>query len=195
MSDFFYKQISEHIDLKEKDIDLLNAFFQSKKILKGSYLLREGEICRNAFFVLEGLFRTFIIDEHGNEHILQFSMRGWWAGDLASFITNEPSKFNVEALEDSEILWISKSSWEILLEKIPQYVDYHRKLLEKGLFVTQNRLIESFSVDAKIKYQNLIKTFPDIFTRVPQYMIASYLGMSRETLSRVRSQLAAQKKS
>lgn len=124
---------------------------------------------------------------------MQFAFPGWWTGDLGSFISGETTKFFVEALENSEALTISKKSWDELLDKAPFYLDYHRKLLERGLVATQNRLLEAYSTDATKKYLHLIESFPDILQRVPLYMIASYLGMSRETLSRVRSQLSLEK--
>lgn len=190
MTELLCEKIKEYVALKDKDIALLDTYFKSDKIKKGSFLHRDGEITQYATFVQKGLFRTFIIDEQGVEHILQFAMSGWWTGDLASFISRKPSRFNVEALEDSDILFISKKSWDSLLEEVPFYLDYHRKLLERSLIATQERLLESYSVDAKKKYLHFLKTYPDVLQRVPQYMVASYLGMSRETLSRVRRQLA-----
>lgn len=189
MKDLLFQKIKEHIELKEEDINLLNNYFECKQIYKGEYVYKEGDIVKTTLFVQSGLFRTYIIDEQGAEHILQFALPGWWAGDLGSFISGSSTKFFVEALEDSEVLTISKKSWDELLEKAPFYMDYHRKLLEKGLVATQNRLLEAYSTDASRKYLKLLETFPDILQRVPQYMIASYLGMSRETLSRVRSKI------
>ena len=189
MTELLRHKIKEYVIVEEKDLALLDDYFQYKKLQKGDYLHHEGDLIHDASFVESGLFRTYIIDEQGVEHILQFAMAGWWTGDLGSFITGKPTTFYVEALEDSEVLRISKESWNILLERAPFYVDYHRRLLERGLVATQNRLLEAYSVDAKKKYLHLLNTFPDILQRVPQYMIASYLGMSRETLSRVRKQL------
>lgn len=190
MTDLLFEKIKEYVEINDEDIALLKTFFHSQEIPKGSYLHKEGAIVRTATFVQKGLFRTYILDEQGNEHILQFSLPGWWTGDLASFLTGNPTRFFVEALEDSEILQITKESWDALLKVSPFYMDYHRQLLERAMIATQNRLIESYSIDAKEKYLNLLKTFPDILQRVPQYMIASYLGMSRETLSRIRKHLA-----
>ena len=193
MNDLLFQKIKEYVELKEEDIELLNNYFKCNQISKGEFLYQEGDAVKNAFFVKSGLFRTYILDEQGVEHILQFALPGWWTGDLGSFISDETTKFFVEALEDSEVLTISKKSWDELLEKAPFYLDYHRKLLERGLVATQNRLLEAYSTDATKKYLHLLETFPDILQRVPQYMIASYLGMTRETLSRVRRQLSNKK--
>lgn len=193
MTELLIKKIREYVIADEQDIAVLDALFVAGTIEKGAFLHRDGDIVQHAVFVEKGLFRTFIIDEQGVEHILQFAMEGWWTGDLASFITGKASRFYIEALEDSEILRISKASWGTLLEKAPFFLDYHRKLVERSLIATQERLLESYSVDARQKYIRLLQSFPDILQRVPQYMIASYLGMSRETLSRVRSQIASEK--
>ncbi len=193
MTQLLKEIIKKNIKVDGKDLHLLDDYFKPKKIAKGSFLLKEGEVFHAAVFVQNGLFRTFVIDENGTEHIVQFATQGMWTGDLASFISGKPSKFYTEALEESEILTITKNEWENLLQKAPFYLDFHRKLLEKGLFSLQERLLESYSVDARKKYLNLIHTFPDIIQRVPLYMIASYLGMSRETLSRVRKHLTDKK--
>lgn len=191
--DLLKEVIKKYVNAADKDLALLDTYFKIKLIPKTAYLHKNGEVFHNAAFVQKGLFRTFIIDDDGVEHTLQFASRGWWAGDLGSFISGMPSKFFAEALEDSEILTIEKSNWDSLLKEAPFYLDYHRRLLEKGLIATQNRLLESYSTNASQKYIKLLKTFPDILQRVPHYMIASYLGMSRETLSRVRKQLATEK--
>lgn len=193
MNELLFQKMREYVNLEDKDELLLNNYFQYKAVAKGVFLFKEGDAVRNAAFVKSGLFRSYIIDEQGTEHILQFALPGWWTGDLGSFISGTTTKFYVEALESSEILTITKDSWDELLDKAPFYLDYHRKLLERGLVSTQNRLLESFSTDAAKKYRQLIKSFPDILQRVPLYMIASYLGMSRETLSRVRSQILNRK--
>jgi len=193
--ELLYEKIKEYVTAEDQDLNLIDAYFQHQKIKKGTLLNKDGEVTRHAIFVVKGLFRTFIIDEQGVEHILQFSMPGWWTGNLASLLSGKPSRFFVEALEDAEILIISKDAWNSLLEKAPFYLDYHRKLVERSLIATQDRLLEAYSVDARKKYLHLLETFPDILQRVPQYMIASYLGMSRETLSRVRRQLARKNKS
>jgi len=193
MTQLLKEIIRKYVRVEDKDLNLIDEYFNSKKIAKGLHLLRDGEVFHSAAFVQNGLFRTFVIDENGTEHIVQFATKGMWTGDLASFISGRQSKFYTEALDNSEILTITKGDWEMLLQKAPFYLDFHRKLLEKGLFDLQERLLESYSVDATKKYLNLIQTYPDIIQRVPQYMIASYLGMSRETLSRVRKHLSSNK--
>ncbi|MEJ7768811.1 MAG: Crp/Fnr family transcriptional regulator [Chitinophagaceae bacterium] len=164
-----------------------------KKLAKQQFLLQEGDICRYTAFVVKGMLRTYSVDEKGVEHILQFAQEGGWLADLYSFFTNEPSHFNIEALEDCQLLLITRSSWDLLLEKIPALERFFRILVQNNLVATQRRLIGSFSESAEEQYVKLIKMYPDCVQRVPQYMIASYLGITRETLSRIRSQLSVKK--
>lgn len=193
MFELLYKKLSAHVALSEADFDFCKTLFQPKKLRKKRLLLGEDDVCKYTAFVEKGLLRSYVIDDKGSEHILQFSMEGWWVADLASFLTGEPSGYNIEALEDCELLLITKPSWDILLDKIPAFERYFRTLIQNNLIATQKRLMASFSDTAEEKYLHLIQTCPDILQRVPQHMIASYLGITRETLSRVRGKLATQK--
>ena len=139
------------------------------------------------------MLRTFTVDEKGNELILQFSMEGWWAGDLYSFLTEEPSQFHIEAMEECELLLITKSSWDILLNKVPAFERYFRILIQNSLIATQRRLMSSMSESAEEKYTKLINNFPGCLQRIPQHMVASYLGITPETLSRIRGQMSERK--
>jgi CRP-like cAMP-binding protein len=193
MFELLAKSINEHISLTDEEFNFCKTLFIPKKLRKRQYLLQEGDVCKYTAFVERGLLRTYIIDEKGNEPILQFSAEGWWIADLYSFLTNEPSRFNIEALEECELLLITKSSWDILLQKIPAFERYFRILIQNNLIATQRRLISSFSETAEEKYTKLINNFPGCIQRVPLHMIASYLGITPETLSRIRSQLASRK--
>ena len=185
--------IREHIPLTNEELDICKTLFQPKKMRKKQYLLQEGDICKYTAFVEKGLLRSFTIDNKGGEHILQFALEGWWIADLYSFFTNEPSQYNIEALEDCELLLISKTSWDSLLEKVPALERYFRILLQNNLIATQRRLLGAMSETAEEKYLHLINAYPDCLQRVPQHMIASFLGITRETLSRIRSQLTTKK--
>jgi CRP-like cAMP-binding protein len=193
MFEFLHQKISRTISISESEFDFCKTLFQPKKLRKKRFLLEEGDVCKYTAFVEKGLLRSYSIDEKGNEHILQFAMEGWWISDLYSFFTNEPSSLNMEALEDSELLLINLSSWELMLEKIPALERYFRILVQNNLIATQKRLICSLSEPAEEKYKKLVRDFPDIVQRVPQHMIAAYIGISRETLSRIRGQLAGRK--
>ncbi|MEO8821466.1 MAG: Crp/Fnr family transcriptional regulator [Ginsengibacter sp.] len=193
MFELFFKSITEHISITEEEFEFCKTLFIPKKLRKKQYLLQEGDVCRYTSFVEKGMLRTFRVDEKGNEPILQFSFEGWWIADLYSFLTEEPSIYNVEAIENCELLLITKPSWDILLEKVPAFERYFRILIQNSLIATQRRLMSSLSETAEEKYTKLIENFPTCLQRVPQHMIASYLGITPETLSRIRGQMAARK--
>jgi len=193
MFELLQEKISKNITISEEDFRFCQSLFQPKKLKKKRFLLGEGDVCKHIAFVEKGLLRAYIIDEKGSEHILQFALEGWWIADLSSFLTGEPSRYYIEALEDTELLLLSYPARDILLEKIPAFERFFRILIENNLIVTQRRLIASFSDTAEEKYQKLVQRFPYILQRVPLHMIAAYLGITRETLSRVRTQLASRK--
>src|SRR5882724_2619882 len=178
MFDLLYKKIT----LTEEEFNLCKPLFSPKKLRKRQFILQEGDVCKYNIFVGKGLLRAYTIDEKGNEHILQFALEGWWTADLYSFFTGEPSLYNIEALEDSELLLITLPSWESLLAKVPVFERYFRILIQNSLIATQRRLLGSLSETAEQKYLKFTKAYPESIQRVPQHMIASYLGITRETL-------------
>lgn len=193
MFELLYKKITDKITLSEEEFEVCKTLFTPKKVRKKQFLLQEGDVSRYQVFVNKGLLRSYTIDEKGAEHILQFALEGWWTADLYSFFTEEPSHFNIEALEDSELLLINRPSWETLLEKLPVLERYFRILIQNSLIATQRRLMESLSETAEKKYLKFMKMYPESIQRVPQHMIASYLGITRETLSRLRRDIASGK--
>ena len=191
MFEFLHKKVKETIDITDEEFDYAKNLFIPKKLRKKRFLLEEGEACIYTTFVEKGLLRSFTIDEKGNEHILQFGMEGWWVADLYSFLTGEASEYNIEALEDCELLLITKSSWDLLLDEVPAFERYFRILIQNNLIATQRRLMGTISSTAEERYYKLLQDFPDISQKVPQHMIASYIGVTRETLSRLRSQMTS----
>jgi len=191
MFELLYKKITEKIPLSEEEFEVCKALFTPRKVRKKQFLLQEGDVSKYQIFVNKGLLRSYTIDDKGAEHILQFALEGWWTADLYSFFTEEPSLFNIEALEDSELLLINRPSWETLLEKLPVLERYFRILIQNSLIATQRRLMESLSETAEKKYLKFMKLYPESIQRVPQHMIASYLGITRETLSRLRRDIAS----
>lgn len=193
MYELLHAKITEIISISDEEFSFCKTLFLPKKLRKRRHLLQDGDVCKYTAFVEKGILRTYLIDEKGNEPILQFSQEGWWITDLYSFLTNEPSHYNIEALEECELLLITLPSWNVLLEKIPAFERYFRILIQNNLIATQKRLMENMSETAEEKYLKLITAFPECVQRVPQHMIASYLGITRETISRIRSNLAGRK--
>ncbi len=193
MFELLHQKINSIVAITNEEFDFLKTLFIPKKIKKRQYFLQEGDVCKYQAFVERGILRSYTIDEKGNEHILQFASEGWWMADLSSYLTNEPSFLNVDAIENSELLLITKSSWELAMQKIPTLEHFFRIILQNHLVATQKRLLQSLSETAEEKYIRFRDTYTECVSRVPQHMIASYLGVKRETLSRVRKQMAVSK--
>ena len=193
MFELLFQKFDEKIQLNEEEKQLTKSFFIPKKIRKKQYMLQEGDVCKYTAFVEKGFLRCYTIDDRGNEHILQFAFEGWWIADQYSFLTNTPSRYNIDALEDCELLLLTKESEEQMLEKIPRLERYFRLLLQNSLIATFRRLESSLSDTAEEKYNRLLTNCPTIADRVPQHMIASAMGITPETLSRIRKQMSLRK--
>jgi CRP-like cAMP-binding protein len=168
------------------------ALFSPKKLRRRQYILQQDDICKNLIFVEKGILRSYSMDNKGNEHILQFAPEGWWISDVYSFLTGEAAVYNIEAIEDSELLLqISKSSLDELYERVPKFERYFRLLSQANMVATHRRLTATLSDSADEKYLRLLSAYPNIVARVPQHMIASYLGITPETLSRVRKRIVS----
>jgi CRP-like cAMP-binding protein len=171
----------------DEQFEFIKSQFIPRKVRKGEFLLREGEMARHSIFVATGCLRTYTIDDTGKEHILQFSPENWWTGDM-SFRSNVPSRFFIEALEDSEVLLTELSSIQKLNERIPESAAQYQAALQRSMEAKTERIVSSLSATAEERYNDFVKKYPSLLQRVPQHMIASYLGISPETLSRIRKQ-------
>ena len=175
--------------LKEEEFLLLKI--STKKYKKEAYLLKEGEICRYLSFVLSGCLKTFYLDKKGNEHIVSFDIENYWTGDLSSFINQMPANFNLQCIENSELIHITNENMEILYKEIPSLERFFRILIQNAYISSEMRVINNFRLTAKKRYLKFIKNHPTIEKRVPQYMVASYLGITPEFLSKTKRKLSS----
>ncbi len=188
-----FKSLLEKVNATNEELGLIKPFFIPKKLRKKQFLLQDGDICKYNAFVEKGMLRSFTVDEKGNEHIVQFAFEGWWISDLSSFLTGSVSNCNIEALENLELLLLTMPAREELMNKVPIFERYQRLLLQNAYIALQARIASSLTESAEEKYTKLIQLCPNIVQRVPQHMIASYLGLTPETLSRIRKQIALRK--
>lgn len=185
--------IQEKVSLTDMDKEAIGTFFIQKKLRKRQYLLQEGDICKHLVFVAKGLLRTYNVDDKGDEHMSIFGWEGWWLSDFNSFLTTEPAVFNIDAIEDSELMMISLADYNALTIAVPVMDRYFRILFQNSLVTKERRLMSSITHTAEEKYIRLAESSPQIIERIPQNLIASYLGIAPETLSRIKKKLATRK--
>lgn len=193
MFEILLKKVAEKVSLSPEEEEITKTLFVPKKLRKKQYILQQDDICKHLAFVEKGVLRSYTIDEAGVEHILQFALEGYWITDMYSFLAQEPAGYNIDAVEDAELLLISHKAIEELYERVPKFERYFRILGQNNILSLHRRLLGSLSYTAEEKYLQLLQNFPDIVSRVPQHMIASFLGITRETLSRIRKQLLYKK--
>jgi CRP-like cAMP-binding protein len=190
MFERFVEGISKKVKLSAKEIETLKPYFIPKKIRKRQYLLNAGDVCLYINFVEAGLLRSFTVDDEGNEHVVQFACEGSWISDVGSFASGTGALYNIEALEDSELLQLTKQAMDELLNNLPAMERFFRLLMQNNIVALQRRVIAYMSMSAEQKYLKLMDVTPDIINRASQQHVASYLGITPETLSRIRKKVS-----
>ena len=181
--------IAQRIEITPEQSDMIANAYSLKSFKKKQFLFEQGKICDIEAFVISGTFRIFYVDSKGLEHVLYFAFKDWWAGDIASFNSAEPSGLSAQALEDSIALVVDPVKKEELLKQVPALERLFRIITQKHLTVLQKRFLLTVSANAVERYDELIKRSPGIEQLVPQHQIASYLGILPESLSRMKKQL------
>ncbi len=191
MYELFFEEFNKKVPLTPEEQEQIKHYLTPKKLRRKQYLLQEGDVCKFIAFVEKGALRAYSVDENFTENIIQFALEGWTISDLYSFLTGEPAVYNIDALEDSELVLISKSAHEEMLQTIPKYETYTRLNITGAYLAMQRRITTIISSTAEERYQDFINLYPHIAQRVPQHMIASYIGLTPETLSRIRKKLSS----
>ena len=182
--------LRDKIDITPQELGLIEQYSTIRHLKKKEHLLQEGEVCRHSGFVVKGCLRTYRVDEEGREHTFKFVIENWWAYEQESYSTGSPSAFNIQALEDTDLILCSKEDFQHLLEQIPHLRLLMDKLLSNSFNASQQRIYNQIGHSPEERYKLFVEVYPDIFNRVPLHMLASYLGMSRETITRIRAHYA-----
>jgi CRP/FNR family transcriptional regulator, anaerobic regulatory protein len=180
------RQIRRYVPIDDQEVIVLNKYTKLLNLKKKEDLLKEGQPCRAIYFVEKGCLRMFFIDKKSVEQITQFALDGWWIADYFSFIDNNPSEYYIQAIEKSEIISIDKLVLDDLLKELPQLERYFRIIMQKAVAASQLRIKLMTELTKEEFYLHFSTSFPEFVQRVPQYMIASYLGLTPEYVSELR---------
>ena len=168
------------------EVDLIQSCFTPKRFRKKQYFLQEGEVCKYSAFVVKGAMRQYRVDDKGEEHIIKLFIENWWANDRESFMKKTPSNYFIDAWEDTDALIVTKDNLADLIDHLPPLSEWIRRLDTNFAAASQRRLNAAISLSAEERYHDLEETYPEFLQRFPLQIIASYLGINRETLSRIR---------
>ena len=189
---FDYIERKSSVKLSDDERQVIMTRLKPKKLRKRQYFLQEGDVCKYMGFIVKGATRMFAVDDKGHEHILHFGLEDWWVGDYESFYLLTPSKYFVEALEEVDMILVTNEQLQELDRTIPA-IGAMLDSLNRGANIANNkRMHAAISFTAEERYEDLVRTYPHFFQRFPQNMIASYLGISPETLSRIRKMAVKQ---
>ncbi len=192
-TDLILKNVARHITLDEDEKSFFLSLLETRMLKRRNLYLEAGKVCKESAFVVSGAMRGFTVDREGREHILSFAIPDWWIADMYSLLSEKPAILTIEAVADSEVLVLSRENQELLYSQVPKFERFFRILVENSLVANQQRLIDNMSSTAEERYLSFIRKYPTIPSCVPQHNIASYLGITPEFLSKIRSRLARRK--
>lgn len=190
MFELLHQNIANRVKLTPVEFEHITTFFIPKKLRKKQYFLQAGDVCRYTAFVNKGCLRSYTVDDGGKEYVMQFAPEDWWIADQGSMKANAPSKLHIDALEDSELLLLTKDSMATLLDESAAFKRYMMVLLENKSIANDERMSGMLSQSAEQRYAAFESKYASLVQRVPQHMIASFIGITPETLSRLRKQRA-----
>ncbi len=181
--------VARYVSLTPEETSAVEQRVRSRHYLKGQFIVQQGDVCRYESFIVSGCARTFYPDEKGYEHVVMLAIENWWTADLGSFITQTPADYNVQCLEPTDVLQFSHDDLDQLYRDVSKMERFFRLIVQNAYVAAQKRIVHNLSLPAKERYLRFREKYPSIEQRVPQYMIASYLGMTKEFLSKIRSEL------
>lgn len=187
MSSILRQQIEKITALTDKEFEYVLSHFSPKSFKKQQYLVQEGELVQNDFFVLNGLVKSYYTNADGKEHLMQFGMEDWWITDYQAYFNQQRAQLNIDCIENTQVLCLSLHNREKLCAELHKMEHFFRKKSNAGYVALQRRILSLLNNNAQERYESLLKLYPELFQRVPKTLIASYLGVSRETLSRFSS--------
>jgi len=193
MFEILQAYFERHGILTSEEIDFMRSVVLPKRLKKGEFLIREGEIPRFGAFVCKGFLRSYFVDNKGKDHVVQFAPENWWISAKPGATEDAPSSVFIDAIEDSDILLVDKAGHISLMQRVPLYASSFLAGIQKRGEAKEKRIVHSLAASAEERYNEFIKTYPSIAQRVPQHMLASYLGVTPETVSRVRRKALAKK--
>lgn len=179
--------IKRYVELNEVDERIITEHFAVKKLPRKAHILSEGEVCTANYFILDGLCRMYFIKESGQEQITQFGLNGWWIADYMSLEFKRPSNFFIQTIEETTIALLTAQKQELLFTALPKMERYFRQVMQRAYAASQVRIQYLFEQSAEERYRNMADLFPGFVQRVPQYMLASYLHITPEVLSKIRA--------
>jgi CRP-like cAMP-binding protein len=188
--DLILKNVAKHIQLDKTETDLYVSLLHPKAIKRKEFLLKTGDVCKTENFITKGCLRAYTIDENGFEHILMFGIEDWWIGDLYSFLTQTPATIYIDALEDTDILQISKHDLDTLFQQVPKFERFYRMIFQNALIAQRQRINQNLSFTAEQRYLNFIDRYPKMEQRLSQKHMASFLGITPEFLSMIKRKIA-----
>ncbi|RZK20740.1 MAG: Crp/Fnr family transcriptional regulator [Flavobacterium sp.] len=187
----FIDHIKKYISLTEEEIQILSNGVKILTVKKKQFLLEEGKINKSNYFVVKGLLRMFFINDKGVEQITQFALENWWLSDYMSFTMQTPSHFYIQAVENSEIVVVEQHKLDELVKELPQLERYFRIIMQRAYAASQMRFKYFYDYSKEENYRQFVALFPEFIQRIPQYMLASYLGLTPEYLSELRKKVSS----
>ncbi len=181
--------VAKHISLTPSELDLFHSMLHLKKLKKKQFLLQGGEVCHFSGFITKGCIKNYILDDKGHEFIMYFAVEDWWVGDISSFFEQKPGTLFIETIEDTELLMLDYHNSEKLFKEIPKFERHFRILIQRSMSTLQQRFFQTLAKPAEERYLEFLKKYPNVAQRVPQQLIASYIGVTPEFLSKVRHKL------